>query len=154
MHSPGTPARHHFDAAVDSLRDAVDDERIEVRDVAAGTLAYLDDPTTLDTIERNVGKGMISAVEAIGYFGLASSELGSPYIEKYLSTGPVEARAAAAGYLATIPAYQPRIRDLILGQGEVEIERTVLAKAAGVLSRHDRTFPTYAAEIASRLNVP
>ena len=147
--APGTPARRQFDAAVDALRNAVDHAHVEVREVAARTLAYLEDRTAFDTIELGVGEGVIPAIEAIGYFGLASSELGGPYVEKYLNTGPVEARAAAAGYLATVPAYQPRIRDLILGE---RVDKTILAKAAGVLSRHDRTFPTYATEIASRLN--
>ena len=152
MRAPGTSARVQFDAAVANLRGAVGDARIEVRDVAAGTLAALGDRTALDKIELCVEQGVVPAVEAIGYFGLAPSEFGSPYIEKYLNGGPVEAMVAAVGYLATVPTYQPRIRDLIFGTQQVN--KIVLAKAAGVLSRHDRAFPTYALEVIGHPGVP
>lgn len=152
MHAPGTSARREFDAAVASLRGAVGDARIEVRDVAAGTLATLGDRTALDKIELCVEQGVVPAVEAITYFGLAPTEFGAPYIEKYLNSGPVDAKVAAVGYLATVPTYQPQIRNLIFGTDHVN--EIVLTKAAGVLSRHDRAFPIYALEVIGRPGLP
>lgn len=151
-YASGTPARVQFDAAIASLRGAVADERSEVRAVAAETLAALGDRTALDKIERGVEQGVVPPVEAIGYFGLAPIELGAPYIEKYLDSGPVDAKVAAVGYLATVPTYQLRVRDLIFGTPQVD--EIVVAKAAGVLSRHDRAFPTYALEVIGRPGVP
>ena len=149
MYIPGTSARMQFEAAVANLRRAIEDARIEVRDVAAGTLAALGDQATLEKIELCVEQGVVPAVEAIGYFGLAPIELGAPYIEKYLDSGPVEAKVAAVGYLGTVPTYQSRVRDLIFRTPQVD--EIVVAKAAGVLSRHDRAFPTYALEEIGRL---
>ena len=97
-------------------------------------------------------QGSVPAVEAIDYFGLAPSELGGPYIEKFLNSGPVEAKVAAVGYLATVPMYQPQIRNLIFGTQQ--INEFVVVKAAGVLGRHDRAFPTYALEVVGRPGLP
>ena len=152
MYAPGTSARRQYDAAVGSLRGAVCGARIEIRDVASGTLAGLGDGTALDQIDRCVEQGVMSGAEAIGYFALAPIELGARYIERYLDTGAVEAKVAAVGYLGTVVAYQHRVRDLILGTEQVD--ETVVAKAAGVLSRHDRDFPVYALEVIRREGVP
>lgn len=152
MHAPGTPANQRFDAAIASLRGVVDDKRVVVRQVAARTLAGLGDRITLDLIERCVKESGLPALEAIDYFGVAPRELGSEYIQKYLDSGPTEARVAAVGYLATVPSYQERIRKMVLENPDVE--DAVRAKAAGILSRYDREFPTYAVEIVGRQDLP
>ena len=152
MYGLGTPAKQRFDAAIASLRGAVDDKRVVVREVAARTLAGLGDRLSLDLIERCVQEGWFPALEAIDYFGVAPRELGSEYIQKYLDSGPTEARVAAVGYLATVPSYQERIREMVLENPDVD--DAVRAKAAGVLSRYDRGFPTYAVEILGRPELP
>lgn len=143
-YAPGTPARVQVDAAIASLRGAVADKRSKVRAVAAETLAALGDCTALETIERGVSRCVIPPVEAIEYFGLAPIELGAPYIEKYLDTGPVDARVAAVEYLATIATYQARVREAVFETDEAD--EAVLARAADVLSRHDRAFASWAPE--------
>ena len=99
---------------------------------AAGTLAAVGDRAGLEKIEDCVERGLVPAVEAIGYFGMGPSELGATYIEKYLASGPKEAKVAAVGYLGTDPSYQSRIRDLLV-LDESDVEEEVLQKAAAVL---------------------
>ena len=152
MHAAGTPAKQWIDAAVSALREVVPDVRIEIRHVAAGTLAALGDLTTLNKIEECVERGVLPDVEAIDYFGLAPREIGSKYIEKYLQSGSQGAKVAAIGYLGAVPNYQPRIRELVLSNPQVDA--VVLLKAAGVLSRYDETFPNYALEVAGRSDLP
>ena len=152
MYAAGTPAKQWLDAAIANLREAVADGRIEVRHVAAGTLAALGDLATLDKIEECVEQGVVPALEAIDYFGLAPRDLGGKYMEKYLDSGSQEAKVAAVGYLGTVLNYQPRIRELILNN--LQVDDVVLLMAAGVLSRYDKTFPSYALEVAGRSDLP
>ena len=152
MHGAGTLAMRRIDAAVGNLREAIGDGRVEVRSIAAGTLAAVGDRAGLEKIDDCVERGLVPAVEAIGYFGVAPSELGAKYIEKYLILGPKEAQVAAVGYLGTEPNYQPRIRKLVLeGYG---VEEEVLQKAAAVLGRYDQEFPSYALDVVGRADLP
>lgn len=152
MHGAGTPAMRRIDAAIGNLRVAIGDGRVEVRSIAAETLAAVGDRAGLEKIEDCVERGLVPAVEAIGYFGMAPSELGATYIEKYLASGPKEAKVAAVGYLGTDPSYQHQIRELVLNGTDVEEE--VLQKAAAVLGRYDREFPSYALELVGRADLP
>ena len=152
MHSAGTFALRRIDAAVGSLRLAIGDRRVEVRSIAAGTLAAIGDRGGLEKIEDCVKRGVVSDLEAIGYFGVAPNELGSKYIERYLKAESKEARAAAVGYLGTDPSYQDQIRALVLNGSDAEEE--VLQKAAAVLGRYDRKFPSYALDLVGRAGLP
>ena len=152
MHGAGTPAMRRIDAAVGNLRVAIGDGRVEVRSIAAGTLAAVGDRAGLEKIEDCVEQGLVPAVEAIGYFGMAPSELGAEYIKKYLTSGPKEAKVAAVGYLGTDPSYQLRIRKLI--QSGSDVEEEVMQKAAVVLGRYDREFPSYALDVVRRADLP
>ena len=152
MHPAGTPAKQRLDAAITTLRDAVPDGRIQIRHVAAGTLASLGDVATLDKIQECVEQGVVPAVEAINYFGLAPRDLAGKYVEKYLDSDSQEAQVAAVGYLGAVPNYQPRIREWLLKNLQANV--VVLVTATGVLSRYDRMFPSYALEVVGRPDVP
>lgn len=152
MHGAGTPAMRRINAAVGNLRVAIGDTRVEVRRIAAGTLAAVGDRVGLEKIDDCVRRGLVPAVEAIGYFGVAPVELGGKYIEKYLISGRKEVQAAAVGYLGADPSYQPRIRKLI--QNGSDVEEVVLQKAAAVLGRYDREFPSYALDLVGRAELP
>jgi len=152
IHGSGTPAIRRIDAAIGSLREAIADRRVEVRRIAAGTLAAVGDPAGLRKIEDCVERGLVPPVEAIGYFGFAPSELGGEYIGKYLTSDSKQAQVAAVGYLGTDPSYQSRVRELVLKGSDAEEE--VLQKAATVLGRYDPEFPSYALNVVGRADLP
>ena len=150
---PGAAAafdRH--EAAKAALREVLDDRRIVVRQVAARTLAGFGDAAALERIDHAVAAGAVPAVEAIDYFGLAPSAVAGSYVQKYLQSGPIDAQDAAVEYLATIPGYQPLVREMVLGNPNAL--EPLRAKAAVVLGKYDNDFLSYALEFISDDNLP
>ena len=129
------------EAARSALRSALMDERYAVRDVAASSLAGLGDVLALESIRSGVDKGIYLPVEAVNYFALAQSEVGSVYIEPFLHADSNDAKLAAVTYLGPQTAYSNYVRDEIFFN--VDEDPQVRAKAAEVLSRFDDNYSSY-----------
>ena len=65
---------------IDALRNSMNDDRPEIRDPAASSLASNGDIIALETLEKNHKAGKLSDIEFILYVTLSPSKAGAPFV--------------------------------------------------------------------------
>ena len=137
--------------SIGALRPAILDERDKIRIEAASILASLGDENALALINEAAAGGIIPAVEAANYFTLAGTPVANAYLAEYLGDRDAGAQETAVGYLATIPEYQPQIREEYFLNPSAD--PSVRLAALQSLGLYDPDFPAYALTVLSREDV-
>jgi HEAT repeat protein len=155
-HGPGLANAHHggddsIAKAVDALRKAIQDQRQPVREIAAASLASLNDETALKSVQASFAAKKISDVEALQYITLAKPEIGAGYVAGFLDKSSLKAQSQAISYLSSSAEYRGRIKKYLLNEAApVEIR----AAAAKGLARNDPQFGNYAAALVANSKLP
>jgi hypothetical protein len=146
--APGDPLA----AVLEALRQRLEDNRLEVRAVAAAALTSLNDQAALSKIASLYEGGRLNDQEAVRYFTLARPSAAAGYVEKVLEKGSNAAQSEALTYLAPLPDYRGKIRD----QYFLNKQRTeeIRATAARVLAKSDPLFSTYALQVTQDPSAP
>jgi hypothetical protein len=85
---------------IDALRYSLNDDRPEIRDPAASSLAQNGDIIALETLEKNHKAGKISDIEFLLYVTLSPSKAGAPFVIGLLDKNVSEdVQKLALGYL-------------------------------------------------------
>lgn len=137
--------------AVAALRRSSLDSRQEVREIAAASLASLNDEPTLKALQLSFKKSNVSDVEALRYITLANPSVGAEYAATFLDDGSVKAKSEAISYLSSSEQYRAKIKGYLFNEAQpVEIR----AAAAKGLARNDPTFGTYAPALVANSKLP
>jgi hypothetical protein len=85
---------------IDALRNSLNDDRPEIRDPAASSLAMNGDIIALETLEKNHKAGKLSDIEFLLYVTLSPSKAGAPFVIGLLDKNVSEdVQKLALGYL-------------------------------------------------------
>src|SRR5215469_9787966 len=94
---------------IDALRNSLNDDRSEIRDPAASSLAANGDIIALETLEKIHKDGKISDIEFLLYVTLSPSKTGAPFVIGLLDKNVSEdVQKLALGYLRG-PYTSPKI---------------------------------------------
>jgi hypothetical protein len=137
--------------AVAALRRSSLDSRQEVREIAAASLASLNDEPTLKALQQSYKKNKVSDVEALRYITLAKPSVGAEYAATFLADASVKAKSEAISYLSSTEQYRGKIKGYLLNEKEAVEIRAAAAKA---LARNDPTFGNYAPALVSNSKLP
>jgi len=103
---------------IDALRDSLNDDRPEIRDPAASSLAANGDIIALETLEKIHKNGKISDIEFLLYVTLSPSKAGAPFVIGLLDKNvSADVQKLALGYLRgpyTSPKIDPDLPPLPL----------------------------------------
>jgi hypothetical protein len=138
--------------AVNALRTAVSDDRREVREVAAASLASLNDEPAIKTVKQSVDQGRMQDTEALRYMTLSKQSVAAPYVADFLGSGSTAAQSEAISYLGTSPEYRVMIRDSYLKNQSAPVE--LRTAAASVLAKTDPEIGTYAPGLVADPSLP
>jgi hypothetical protein len=106
----GNPTDRLSRKIIDALRYSLNDDRPEIRDPAASSLASNGDIIALETLEKNHKAGKISDIEFLLYVTLSPSKAGAPFVIGLLDKNVSEdVQKLALGYLRG--PYTSRNRD-------------------------------------------
>lgn len=136
----------------EGLYGALNDQRQEVREIAATMLASLSDERALEIIDRQAQEGVYDDSEAVNYLGLARPQVSATYIIAYLEKGSDKAQESAVQYLGRNREFQSQVVDKVLMNDSSAIE--VRRQAADLLSEYDPNFTTYAVELLRKADLP
>jgi hypothetical protein len=138
--------------ALAALRLALRDGRLEIREVAAASLASFNDESGLKILQQAYQSKKIPDTEAVKYFTLARPSTGARYVEEILEGGSVAAQSEAISYLSPLDKYQGRIRENYLINEKAPLPLRVAAAKA--LSKNDVKFGSYAPKLVSNPELP
>jgi hypothetical protein len=103
---------------IDALRNSLNDDRPEIRDPAASSLAANSDIIALETLEKIHKNGKISDIEFLLYVTLSPSKAGAPFVIGLLDKNvSADVQKLALGYLRgpyTSPKIDPDLPPLPL----------------------------------------
>lgn len=136
---------------VAALRKTLNDPRQNVREVAAASLASLNDEPTLKALENAFKAHKVSDVEALRYITLAKPTVAAEYVAPFLNSGSIKAKSEAVSYLSSVEQYRNVVKGYLVNTNTpIEIR----AAAAKGLARHDPKFGSYAPALVMNPKLP